>query len=31
MTKVIRYYQIENKYRAALDYEITQKIPLAED
>ncbi|UCH85685.1 MAG: hypothetical protein JSW50_08370 [Candidatus Latescibacterota bacterium] len=30
MTKVARYYQIENRYRAALDYEITSKIPLVE-
>jgi Spy/CpxP family protein refolding chaperone len=29
-TKVARYYQIENKYRAALDYEISKQIPLAE-
>ena len=30
MTKVARYYQIENKYRAALDYEISKGIPLVE-
>jgi hypothetical protein len=30
MTKVARYYQIENKYRAALDTEISSKIPLIE-
>jgi hypothetical protein len=30
MTKVARYYQIENKFRVAVDYDITAKIPLAE-
>jgi len=30
MIKVARYYQIENKYRAAMDYEITSQIPLVE-
>lgn len=30
MTKVARYYQIENKFRVAVDYDITSKIPLAE-
>jgi len=27
-TKVARYYQIENKIRAALNYELADKIPL---
>jgi hypothetical protein len=27
--KVVRYYQIENKIRAALMYELGAKIPLA--
>jgi hypothetical protein len=30
ITKVARYYQIENKFRVALDYEITSEIPLVE-
>jgi hypothetical protein len=30
ITKVARYYQIENKFRVALDYEITSQIPLVE-
>lgn len=30
MTKVARYYQIENKFRAVVDYEITSQIPLVE-
>lgn len=31
MTKVARFYQIENKFRAAVDYDITSQIPLLED
>jgi len=30
MTKVARYYQIENKFRAAVDSDVTSKIPLVE-
>ena len=30
MTKVLRYYQIENKFRVAVDYDVTSKIPLVE-
>ena len=30
ITKVARYYQIENKFRIAIDYDITAKIPLVE-
>ena len=30
MTKVLRYYQLENKFRLAVDSDITSKIPLAE-
>ena len=30
MTKVLRYYQIENKFRAAVDYEVTSQIPLVD-
>jgi hypothetical protein len=30
MIKVVRYYQIENKFRVAVDYDITSKIPLVE-
>ena len=30
MTKVARYYQIENKFRAVVDYDVTSQIPLVE-
>jgi hypothetical protein len=30
MTKVLRYYQIENKFRAVVDYDVSSQIPLAE-
>jgi opacity protein-like surface antigen len=30
MTKVARYYQIENKVRAVVEYDIASQIPLAE-
>ncbi len=30
MTKVARYYQIENKVRAVVDYDIASEIPLVE-
>jgi hypothetical protein len=30
ITKVARYYQIENKFRAAVDYDVTSQIPLME-
>jgi len=30
MTKVARYYQIENKFRAVVDYDVTSEIPLVE-
>ena len=30
MTKVARYYQIENKVRAVVDYDVSSQIPLAE-
>jgi opacity protein-like surface antigen len=30
MTKVARYYQIENKIRAVVEYDIASAIPLAE-
>jgi hypothetical protein len=30
MTKVARYYQIENKVRAVVDYDISSQIPLVE-
>jgi hypothetical protein len=31
MSKVARYYQIENKFRAAVDYDLSQQIPLIEE
>ena len=30
MPKVARYYQIENKFRAVVDYDVTSQIPLVE-
>lgn len=30
ITKVLRYYQIENKFLVAVDYDVTSKIPLTE-
>ncbi len=30
ITKVARYYQIENKFRAAVDYDVASQIPLVE-
>jgi len=30
MTKVARYYQIENKIRAVVDYDVASQIPLME-